>query len=359
MNKFLFLAVWLIANSHLYAQQNSARTTKMEKTNTKIESLFKQIKALCFGRFVIDVPATAVVAWGPATVDDSIVSYPGQGNKIPAQISAKIEELKAEKHLKELSTLIGIVDGPNPNSKVVVGYSSFEDTGLVQLHSYIRIGRHAFVQTAKSAPLADLASGGIDKLSYKRYVTRMLNVANRLQIRDEAEMPSEPGICIEAGFVSVDDGRFHESTSIGFRFPEYPDISFSIRTIKTDRPDKNDSLEASLTGGQESLLAAGLGKWFSGTRTLRQEARRVGDWDGSEVLFRMPPEERGMPSTHEFKFKSIGVANDIFRPYVDMELSSGVDKNTKGVYEPSLKDDEAVALWDKLTSSVRARPTGK
>jgi hypothetical protein len=52
-----------------------------------------------------------------------------------------------------------------------------------------------------------------------------------------------------------------------------------------------------------------------------------------------------------------GVASDMLRPYVAINLHSGVKDNEKVGQPPSLNDDEAVALWDKLTSSIRVRPT--
>lgn len=38
-------------------------------------------------------------------------------------------------------------------------------------------------------------------------------------------------------------------------------------------------------------------------------------------------------------------------------MSTGLDGNKIGGKPPSLSDAEAVALWDKLTGSIRARPT--
>ncbi|RIX45054.1 MAG: hypothetical protein D3M94_13045 [Rhodocyclales bacterium GT-UBC] len=328
-----------------------------DDSQARIEALFKETRPVCFGRFIIDIPATAEVAWGPSAVDYDIVSYPGQGYKIPAQINSMEKELKDDKHLSEPSTYIGTFNGTNPESKIVVGYSSFMTTGLVQIHSYVRLDKNAFSQSVKSLPLADLPDGKDDKTSYKKYVSNMLEVANHLRVRDESEIPSESGICIEAGFVSVPDERFHETTSIGFRFPEYPDIRFSIRTSKTDSPSQKDSLEYSLKAGQENFIASAFVRWLLGLKILHQGPRQVGDWVGYEAFVRMPPESDNQPSTHEFHFKSIGKARDILRPYVDMELSSGVSGNTRGVEEPSLSNDEMTALWNRLAATIRARPT--
>ena len=80
-----------------------------------------------------------------------MASYPGQGHLIPTQIRDKVEEIKKIKHLKEPSMLIGVFDGPNSDSKIVVGYESRHGSALVQLHSYIRLGKDAFVQAVPSS----------------------------------------------------------------------------------------------------------------------------------------------------------------------------------------------------------------
>lgn len=351
-------AAMLAGCNFLTSDYNADRTPKMNKPIQKIEHLFAKTKAVCFGRFIIDLPVTAQVVWGPTHIGPEIVTYPGQANKIPAEIRDKAAEIREIKHLKEPSTLIGVFDGPNAESKIVVGYESRHDAGLIQLHSYIRLGPHAFMQTATSVPLDNLPGGGDDKSSYKKYVTKFQNVGRRLRLRDEAEIPDEPGICIEEGFVAEGDDFKSEMTSIGFRFPEIPDVSFSIQTQKIDSPDEANSLEASLRRGQGFAGAMGLGALYDRIKTLREGKRRIGDWEGAEKLGRLPAQGDGKPSVHEFMFKSIGVANDMLRPLIDMSLHTGVEENSKGSRSPSLQDDEAVALWDRLTMSIRPRPVG-
>lgn len=324
------------------------------KPNARIDRLFAQTKPVCFGRFLIEVPITTEVVWGPTHAGWEISSYPGEGSKIAAETKDKEDALKEEKHIREPSTYIGTFDGPNPQSKIVVGYKDFESSGLVQLHSYIRLGRDAFVQSASIAALEELPDGKTDKSSYMKHVGELRDIARRLRVRDEREIPIEPGLCIEAGFLS-DGIPDVELTSIGFRFPEYPDVSFSIQTIKTDRPDYSNSLEWSLKKGEEYAGLAGQAMRYVRGKVFRKGERTIGDWSGAEQLGRMPSEGEA-PSVHDFLFKSIGVAKDAMRPIVSIELNTGVDGNTSGASTPSLKDEDAIALWDRLTATIRARP---
>lgn len=338
-------------------EYNSDRTPKMTIPSPKIETLFAKSKPVCFGRFVIEVPDTAQVVWGPTHVNWEITSYPGQGHRVAAEVRSKVDEFKRLRHREIPSAFVGTFDGPTPQSKIVVGYPSIDDAYETRLFSFMQLSNHAFVQQA-SALMADNALvQPPDPQRFRVNLAEMQDIARRLRVREDSEVPSEPGICLEAGFIPEVDGRYHEMTSIGFRFPEFPDVSFSITTTKTDRVNPSDSLESALEGGLREAIANGNGWWYMRIKTLREGKRRVGDWEGYEKVARVPPQESGLPSTHEFVFRAVGVPKDKFRPYVDMQLSSGVEQNTKGGREPSLEDDEAVALWDRLTTSIRVRPT--
>jgi hypothetical protein len=52
-----------------------------------------------------------------------------------------------------------------------------------------------------------------------------------------------------------------------------------------------------------------------------------------------------------------GVASDPLKPYADIRMQTGVADNAAGATKASLTDDEAIAVWDKITSTVRVRPT--
>ncbi|MFC7421081.1 T6SS immunity protein Tli4 family protein [Iodobacter arcticus] len=356
-NNYLgLLIVGIVASTPSFADKDST----MNQTRPKIDALFKQTKSVCFGRFILQVPVSALVTWGETHVRYDIESYPNGGVKIPVKIREKTEEIKAIKHIREPSTFIGVFDGPNKESKIVVGYPDFTDNLGVQIHSFIRLGETGFIQKADITLKSARDENGddkYDKQSYKQFVVEFQEIAGLLRLRSDAEIPTVPGICIEAGFMPEAVGKYHEMTSIGFSFPEYPDVRFSVSTIRKNKVNPESSLENIMKNAREEAGLFGLTSLFNRIKVLRKGERKIGDWDGAEQLSWMPPDEKGMPWTHEFKFKSIGVAKDMFRPYINMELSTGVSKNSKGVNEPSLKDDEAIALWDKLTTSIQTRPT--
>ncbi|MCL1861508.1 MAG: T6SS immunity protein Tli4 family protein, partial [Proteobacteria bacterium] len=288
------------------------RTPKMDNIPPKIEALFKSTKPVCFGRFIIDVPEKAKVVWGTATVPYDLEVYPDQGHIIKAEIKAKIDKITEEKHRSEPSMLKEVIDSVNSDSKIVVGYENFMSKNLYQLYSYIRLDKTAFVQSIPSALIKDEAK-------YKRLTEELLSIARRLRLRAETEIPDEQGICIEEGFIPFPLDYDHEVIRVGFRFPEVPDVTFSIETYSMSEPSREDTLASAWELGQEAASSAGQSRLFARIKKLRWGDRVIGQWEGAEGLMRLPSD--GLePETHEFQFKTPGVGKDLLRPAVTLKL---------------------------------------
>jgi len=98
-------------------------------------------------------------------------------------------------------------------------------------------------------------------------------------------------------------------------------------------------------------------KVMASVKYFREQPRRIHDWHtGYEVLLRTPDEE-GSLSHHEFRIKFTGVPLDRLRPYADIQLQTGVGDDAAGAAKASLTDEEAIAVWDKIMSTIRVRPT--
>jgi hypothetical protein len=333
-------------------------TPKENTLPPKIAPLFHQTKTVCFGRFMIDLPASAQLVWGPMAVPYKMEVYPGEGPTIEADIKAKVDEIASKKHNFEPSMLVGVFDSINPDSKIVVGYESRLDAVFVELYSYIRLGNTAFVQwIPRSGQGRDDGNGKwiLDKTLHKKRVAYLLSIARRLRLRDENEIPEEHGVCIEEGFLAVPLDDRSERIAIGFRFPEFLDVTLAVETRNTERPSEDDTLQAARRAGRKAADEHGLGALYGHIQTLRARDRTIGEWKGAEALVRLPSSRR-IREGHEFNFISPGAANDLLRPHAHIMFYSGVKDDTRGMVPPSLTDDEAIALWDKLTSTIRVRP---
>jgi hypothetical protein len=190
-------------------------------------------------------------------------------------------------------------------------------------------------------------------------IAELNDMARRLRSRAETEQPTEQGVCIENGFlVDAPNANLEqaiEHIQLGFRLKEFPDVHLSIHLLPFT--EMKWSLDKQLEITEERARKAGGPAPYEGLKIFRRSKREIHDWKtGFEILTRTPDEE-GVHAYHDFWMKFTGAPNDPLRPFADIQFQTGVGENSAGAVKPSLTDEEAIALWDKLTSSIRIRPT--
>lgn len=329
------------------------KTPNMTALTPRLQAIFQRPKTVCFGRFMVDVPSSAIVAWGETDVELGISVFPNGVDKVKNLREKFIDELKSEKAVNhdDVPLLLSVDDVVQPEGKIVTGYESFESINGLKIHGYFRLNNDGvFID---SRPLRE------DK---NETIALIKSIARRLRQRTENEVPTEPGNCIEYAFLPDEPGTEKESPGelirIGFRLKEFPDTHLSIYVAPSNPHNpQGDSLEAQwkrivdeATPEEKKALAA--------TKFFRKSPRQIHEWqNGFEVLTRSPDEEASH-SHHDFQVKFVGVPNDALKPYADIQFQTGVDHDAAGATKASLTDEEAVAVWDKIISTIRVRPTG-
>jgi hypothetical protein len=319
----------------------SLKRPNMTALSPRLQALFEKTKIVCFGRFVVEVPDSATAVFGPTHVDYPINYFPGEAEKLAERVTEQLGEVEKDrefldKDFIEEHPLFGtVVDGDMPGQKMVYGS---RDHATYSIHSFIPVSKDLFVQSA-------------DGVLSKEHIESLNTAARHLRLRADSEIPSEPGICIDGGFVAWQPE--YENVALGIRLKEFPDVHFSIEVKRNpDFLDDAGSLERRLKGAEQDG-----GSWYSRIVFLRRGARQLGLWHGEEVLAHMPAQDDSSDA-HEFHFYSVGALKDAFHPQLDIQLDTGVKDNRTAHSRPSISDEEAVAVWDKLTSSIRVRPTG-
>jgi hypothetical protein len=322
----------------------SLKRLNMTALPPRLQPLFEKTKTVCFGHFVVEVPATAIVVYGPADVDFPIEYYPDEGDKVAQHVEAQLVEVEKDRdYLRKGSEFIGkdslfgkVIDGVMPGQKLVFGS---KDHVFYSIDSFIPVGKDLFVQHASSA------------ISKHDSITSLNTAAKLLRLRAENEVPADPGACIAGGFVAWRPE--FERASLGVRLKEFPDVHFSVEVSKNqDYLVESSALEPLLNRAEKDG-----GSWYSRIKFFRRGPRQLGNWNGFEALARKPAQEKSTES-HEFAFVSLGALRDSLQPELNIKLDTGVKGDQTASVKPSLTDEEAVALWDKLTTSIRVRPTG-
>jgi hypothetical protein len=340
------LILFLIPN-FLGACQRSATPKSrhsMAEISPRLQSIFEKTRTICFGRFLIQVPTTAIVVYGPADVEVPIVFYKGEAGNLENHVVKRLSEIEEEKQylLKEdiwrLPLFGKIINGAAPGQKIVFGS---KDQAGYAIYSYIPIGKDLFVQNHNSA------------LPEEDQVPMFNRIAEHLRSRTEDEIPAEPGVCVEGGFIPLAMER--EWIRLGIRLSEFHDVHLSIDVHKNlERLRKTNSPIRLREQAKEIAETDGLGHIFARAKVLRQRTRQLNIWEGEELALRTP-EYKDEKSVHEFRFHSVGAVNDPLRPELDIRLDTGVKDNSKGQMNPSVTDEEALILWDKLISTIRVR----
>jgi len=335
-----------LAGAAPQASDNQKRTN-MATLSPRLEQIFAKTKQVCFGRFIIDVPAIATVVFGRMTVDFEVSYLPGEAGMADKRISKQLMKLDEEKFVTRRMNTPGslygkIVEDGIPGQKIFIGAQS----DSYRLSSYVPVGADLFVFESTSLSNTEKVRQRIEKAGA---------FARQLRARADNEIPVEPGICLEGGFINLNPT--FENISMGIRLTEFPDVHLSISTLKNGgEPDEHAKLEFRLQAAERDAVEEGKGELYKRIKFLRRAPRKIGDWVGEEALARMPA-EKGSFSSHQFNFYAMGAADDILRPVADVQLDTGVSGNKTKAKLPSVTDDEAVALWDRLTSTIRVRPT--
>lgn len=313
----------------------------------RIENIFEKTKVICFGRFLVKLPHDAIVTYGPTYIDGETFFRKDEGHRVSELVAEKISYSKERSEIiprYEISRLplIGkIVDGAVAGQKIMFGAS---DSVSYSVYSFVPIGNDLFMQEYRSLPNEDI-------------LPVINEVAKNIHLRTEAVVPAGSGVCTEGGFISMNP--IYERVAIGIRFEQFPDVRLSIDTHKNhDNLPLENSPKKLRDEARAFGKSQGLNGFFSKIKILRDGVRSLGDRSGEEIATRRPC-YRDDTDAHEFRFHSLGRPNDALAPEIDIRLDSGVRGNVRASVSPTITDEEALALWDKIVTTLRLRQSNE
>lgn len=320
----------------------------------RVENIFSELKPVCFGRLLIDVPNRTQVVYGPAVARFKVLQMATDGKSVDNLIKdreATADEKKkyAYPELLGADSILGkVIKGDALGQKIFVGVSPASG-GFYYLESFQPVGNDVLLFEAEAFS---------EKKNYSLTIADLKSVASHVSERKETEIPRAAGICLDRAFIQANHSLRFESFTLGIRFLDRPDIHFSILATLKDRLVESDAIEPRMKKAEQDATRRGTGDWYSRIKFLRRGKAKVGTWSGYEALTRLPSQEK-QGEHHHFVFASHGTPNDPYAPVLNIEMRTGVKGNAVGQAQPSIDDNEAIYLWDKLLATLRVRPIAK
>ncbi|MDP3673246.1 MAG: T6SS immunity protein Tli4 family protein [Telluria sp.] len=313
----------------------------------EVRKMTQEMKTMCVGRFLIDVPADAEMSFRPAFLSgwDIWTNSNETDEQFERRLEKKEAELKKAKNEKGWDSLESAtpVRLEGVRGKILihsrVWFNDIEDgkrtvSDFVSVHAFVRIGGISFNFTGKAPFQRD------DAKELKQFIAQ-------IKPRAADEIPREPGFCIERGFIQDPlAAAQHERITMFVGLKGHPDVSIFLDTAAGLKPG-------------ESLLVRKAGsdlrkRYPSQFHNIRWGTRVLAGIQGDEAVTRVS-ELNGI-IRHSFQWETVGTQDNVFEPTLALELGTGYGRPGKPV-NASLSDEALLVLWDKMTSSLRLRPT--
>jgi hypothetical protein len=318
----------------------------------KVMKMTGNMKTVCVGRMLIDLPKDAHIEMYEQWIEGFDIDAFAESEEAfakrvagrEAQIRAKPDRLGGNKNMeavREIKTKSGLAGKIFVHSRNVtegtesdgftIGHFHYEG---VDLEAHVHGNGLSIDVTAK-----DYDPDRVENLP--RLVTQLVpNPTNRI--------PTEPGFCLDRAYVreplKADQG---ERITMAVSLPDNPDIGINFDTIAGTKPDPRTLLERNAESRARRPAALNLL-----VTELRAAPRTIGGFAGDELV-RQVIEANGV-FVYGFEWELNGTEDNVLVPDIRLVMVTG-----RGDGEPvrsSLAVPAAMALWDRISSSMRVRP---
>ncbi|KQV89813.1 hypothetical protein ASD15_24165 [Massilia sp. Root351] len=324
-----------------------ARLVKIiQEDQMKMRIAEMPMKTVCVGRFLIDVPKHAIVSFGATRLAGWSISvdYDETDDAFEARLAATETELRTMKNEKGWNSLESVAN------IIADGLS-----GKVMLFDrewgyLVEFGERVYSTSAKVRGLARLHGVSFEfraEALDSKDIPELVRIIKQVRNRDGEAIPSESGFCFDNSLVAdpLHAGQ-NESTVMFVGLQSHPDLSIALRST------------AGIAHGRTLLQRDADTNFRSEYRwsvhNFRLGDRIVNGIPGQELMDRI--REHSGVTGHDFEWEALSKKDSVFTPNLGLEMSTGHGRPGAPV-QSSLSDVEAIALWDKILSSLRVRPT--
>jgi hypothetical protein len=311
-----------------------------------------QMKTVCVGRFLIDMPENAQLDMSQSEIDGFVIQafdetaeeFSKRVADRETQIMATPDWLGGNRNLESATNaqldrdIVGriffhgrtVTEGTQGNG--LGGVERYRDEGITtEAHVHGR---------GVSIDLFSIGRG-------LQWIEDLPRLVKQLVVNPENRIPSESGFCMDRAYVrdplSADQ---NEQITMFAQLPDHPDIQLTLMLAAGLKPEPHGILARTKAANKRLTVAERMR-----ITKLRAAPRKIGSLAGEELVERIVEENEA--HVHSFRWEVNGTEDNVLIPHLVLTMSTG-NGNRQSV-PTSLSDGAALLVWDKIVSSIRLR----
>jgi hypothetical protein len=307
------------------------------------------MKTVCVGRFLIDLPEGAILSRTQTFIDGFHVSaFAETTEAFERRVAARqsfIEAQPNELRRKNLES-VGKVDVNGFVGKMFIfGRNSSYTMELGKRNVWENVIVEAYVHSEGIS--FDFISDGYDP----RLVGNLPRLIKQLRPVAASDIPLTPGFCFGSGmFLDPLSAEQGEGTTIFTSIAGHPDIAIVFSTMAGTRPGPGLIERSARAAAREPFWAR------AAFQTLREGKRSINGLAGEEIAVKVT--ELNFSTVYGLDWEMAGAENDVLAPFLHLEMETGRNPHAGGKpVQSSLAQPAVLELWDKISSSIRLRPS--
>jgi hypothetical protein len=340
--------------------QPEAKPMSAEESR-RVSELTARMTARCVGRYLVDLPEPFVLnPFSTTEIEDvAITVLPMTRGVFDLTLEGRQAELRRERiDGEDEPTLKSVTALPNRQGLVFDRAKTPSDNFRRTLE--LRAWRTEFsIDMRIDADDASYWTGTSKReTTTPQKLAHLLRVFERLQVRADTDIPTEQGVCLPNGFVRGAPTD-QESLTIHYKLRDSLDGTFTIYSFSGIGPEKTTLLERG-PDIEKNLTEVG-------GKTLRTGKRQANGLQFEEWLLQRP-NDRGV-MMYDLTLEMNSKQGNAQAPQFVFDFGSGMEpardtsKETldqsasrKRIEKATFNAAESIAIWDKVTPTLRKRP---
>ncbi|WP_312486643.1 T6SS immunity protein Tli4 family protein [Massilia timonae] len=318
----------------------------------EVAKMTEKMQTVCVGRMLIDLPAEAqysffgekISGFSIGASEESAEAFTARLAQREAAIRTKPDRLGGDNNLeiaRDVKTDSGLVGKIFMHERTV--------TEGTQLNGMKREPYRIEDVTLEAHVHGD--GVGIDVIAKEaspQRIETLFKLVSQLVANPANSIPTESGFCLDRAYVRDPlTAKNRERIVMTAGLPSRPDIEIKFDTTAGTKPGKGLLERAAASHARAPLIVS------ARFTKLRAAPRTIGGLTGDELVEQVL--EENFSIIYGFRWEVDGSEDNVFVPDVRLMMKTG--SGDDGPVPSSLSQPAALALWDRIISSIRIRPT--